>query len=303
MLCALVLAAPCHAAAQVVRAPEDLALRVNLDDHLRVEDESGRTAAGRLTRLTADEIAILTDAGERRFALGSVREVAARGYRLRRSALIGAGVFAVLGVVATCAHGEERCAAIGPLAAAPGAGVGLAVGALIPQMRLAYRAPPDRPPVGPSPGALRAGFLSDLALRANLGDRVRVEDGSGIGTTGRLRHLTADEIVVRTETGDRRFARETVRQVAVERRPLRIAVLVGAGAGATVAAVAACKGPDREECADAPILAAGLGAGVGLAVGAVMHQSAVVYPGPGSTVRLSPLVARGVVGVSVSRRW
>jgi hypothetical protein len=73
------LAAPSHASAQVVQAFEDLALRVNLDDHVQVEDESGRKAAGRLTRLTIDEIGILTDAGERRFTHGTLREVAVRG--------------------------------------------------------------------------------------------------------------------------------------------------------------------------------------------------------------------------------
>jgi hypothetical protein len=301
--CALILAAPGHASAQVVQAFEDLALRVNLDDHLRVEDESGRRAAGRLTRLTPDEIAILTDAGERRFTHGTVREVAVRGYALKRGALIGAVVFAILGVATMCAHGEEHCAIIGPLAAAPGAGVGLAIGALVPRMKPVYRGSGDRESVSASPGGVHAGFLSDLALRANLDDQLQVEDRSGVRTTGRLTHLAGNEIVVRTDVGEKRFARETVRQVAVRRRPLRMAVLVGAGAGAAAAAVAACKGPDREECADAPVLAGGLGAALGLAVGAVIHQTVVVYPEPDRNVFVLPVISRDAVGVRVSRRW
>jgi hypothetical protein len=301
--CALILAAPGHASAQVVQAFEDLALRVNLDDHLRVEDESGRRAAGRLTRVTPDEIAILTESGERRFTRGTVREVAVRGYALKRGALIGALAFAVLGVAAMCAHGEKNCAIIGPLAAAPGAGVGLAFGALIPRTRPVYRGSTDRVSEPASAGGVQAGFLSDLALRANLDDQIQVEDRSGVRTTGRLAHLAGDEIVVRTDVGEKRFARETVRQVAVRRRPLRLAVLVGAGVAATAAAVAACKGPDREECADAPILAGGLGAGLGLAVGAVIHRTAVVYPEPDSKVFVLPMISRDAVGVRVSRRW
>jgi hypothetical protein len=301
--CAIILAAPGSASAQVVQAFEDLALRVNLDDHLRVEDDSGRRAAGRLTRLTPDEIAILTESGERRFTHGTVREVAVRGYALKRGALIGAVVFAVLGVAATCGHGEENCAIIGPLAGAPGAGVGLAIGALVPRMRPVYRGSGDPVSVTTSPGGVQAGFLSDLALRANLDDQIQVEDQSGVTTTGRLARLAGDEIVVGTDLGEKRFARETVRQVAVRRRPVRMAVLVGAGAAAAAAAVAACKGPDREECADAPMLAAGLGAGLGLAVGAVIHQTAVVYPEPDRRVFAMPIISRDAVGVRISRRW
>jgi hypothetical protein len=297
------LLAPSHPCAQVLQEFEDLALRVNLDDHLRVEDESGRKAAGRLTRLTTDEIVILTDAGERRFPHGTVREVAVRGYELRRSAFIGAGVFALLGVVTMCAHGEEHCAIIGPLAAAPGAGVGLAIGALIPRMRAVYRGSGDRVSVSPPPGGVQAGFLSDLALGADIGDQIQVEDRSGARTTGRLTSLAGDEIVVRTDAGEKRFARDTVRQVAVRRRPVRMAVLIGAGTGAAAAAVAACKGPDREECADAPILAAGLGAGLGLAVGAVMHKTTVVYPEPARDVFVLPVISRAAIGISVGRRW
>lgn len=41
------------------RLPERLALRVNLNDRLRVDDDSGRRTTGRLTHLTADEMALI----------------------------------------------------------------------------------------------------------------------------------------------------------------------------------------------------------------------------------------------------
>jgi hypothetical protein len=305
---ALMLVAPSQGSAQVLHSFEDLALRVNLDDHLQVDDRSGVKATGRLTHLTREEIAIQTEAGEKRFTRDTVRAVAVRGHTLRKGALIGAGVFAALGVVATCSHeGGAGCAAIGLLGGAPiGAGVGLAFGALIPRMKPVYRAPEDRVSVQPSRAAssVQASLLEDLALRVNLNDRLLVEDASGSRTTGRLTHLAADEIALQTAAGEKHFTRETIRQVAVRRQPIRMAVLIGAGAGAAAGAVAACTGSEREECADASIIAGAVGAGLGLAVGALIHKTTIVYPEPEKrTFIIVPAISRDAVGVRVSRRW
>ena len=62
------------------------------------------------------------------------------------------------------------------------------------------------------------------------------------------------------------------------RQPVLLAVLIGAGARAVTGAVAACTGPKREEWADAPIIAGAFGAGLGLAVGALIHKTTIVYP-------------------------
>lgn len=303
---ALILLAPSQGSAQAVQSFKDLALRVNLDDRLQVEDQSGGKAAGRLTQLTPDEIAIQTDAGEKRLTGDTVREVAVRGHALRKGAVIGAGVFAVLGAVATCSHeGGAGCAFIGLLAAPFGAGVGLAMGALIPQMKPIYRAPKEGVSVQPSRAAsgVRASLLEDLALRVNLDDQLRVEDQSGGRTTGRLTRLTADEITIQTDAGEKHFPRDTVRQVAVRRYPLRMAVLIGAGAGAVTGAIAACAGSGREECADAPILASGVGAGIGLAVAALMPRTTTVFPEAEKRTLILPVISRDAVGVRVSRYW
>jgi len=306
---ALMLLAPSQGSAQALQSFEDLALRVNLDDQLRVEDQSGVKATGRLTRLTRDEIAVQTEAGESRFARDTARAVAVRGHALRTGAFIGAGVFAVLGAVA-CSSREARegqgSCIVGPLSFAPfGAGVGLAMGALIPQMRTVYRAPENRASVSRSRDAIgvQASLLEDLALRVNLNDQLRVDDRSGVGTTGRLTRLTSDAITLQTAAGDRYFTREAVRQVAVRRHPLRMAVLIGAGAGAAAGAVAACTGPEREECADAPIMAGAFGAGLGLAVGALIHKTTIVYPEAEQRTSIVPAISRDAVGVMISRRW
>ena len=116
---ALMLAAPSQGSAQTLLSFEDLALRVNLDDQLRVEDQLGVKATGRLTRLTRDDIAIQTEAGEKHFTRETVRAVAVRGHALGRGALIGAVVFAVLGSVATCSNEEgENCVVVGAFRAA-----------------------------------------------------------------------------------------------------------------------------------------------------------------------------------------
>jgi hypothetical protein len=302
---ALMLLAPSQGWAQALQSFEDLALRVNIDDQLQVEDESGAKATGRLTRLTPNDMMIRTNAGEKRFTSDTVRGVAVRGHALGKGALIGAGVFAVLGAAANCSHhGGGNCAIVGLFGAAPiGAGVGLAIGALTSRMRAVYRAPENRASV-PRPGVIgvQASLLEDLALRVNLDDQLRVEDQSGGRITGRLTRLTADEITVHTDAGEKHFTRETVRQVAVRRQPLRLAVLIGAGAGAATGAVAACTGPEREECADAPIIAGAFGAGFGLAVGALIHKTTIVYPEPRKRTSIVPAISRGAVGVMVSRR-
>ena len=305
------LLAPSQGSAQVLQSFEDLALRVNLDDQLRVEDQLGVRATGRLTRLTREAIAIETDAGEKRFTRDTVRAVAVRGHALRKGALIGAGVFAVLGMVraAVCSReareGSGNCV-IALLSFPPfGAGVGLAMGALIPQMRTVYRAPKNDASVSRSRDAIgvQASLLEDLALRVNLNDQLRVDDRSGVGTTGRLMRLTADEITLQTAAGEKHFTRQTVRQVAVRRQPFRMAVLIGAGAGAATGAVAACTGPDREECADAPIVGGAFGAGLGLAVGALIHKTTIVYPEAEKRTFILPVISRDAVGVRVSLYW
>ncbi len=303
---ALMLLAPSQGSAQAPQSFEDLALRVNLDDQLQVEDQSGVKATGRLTRLTRDALAIQTEAGETRFTRDTVRAVAVRGHALRKGALIGAGVFAVLGAVATCSNeGGARCGIVGLRAAPIGLGVGLAIGAIIPRMKPVYRAPEDRVSVQPSRAlsGVQASLLENLALRVNLNDRLLVEDASGGRTTGRLTRLTADEIALQTAAGEKHFTRETIRQVAVRHQPLRMAVLIGAGAGAATGAVAACKGPEREECADAPIIAGAFGAGLGLAVGALMHRTTIVYPEAEKRTLVVPVISRDAVGVRVSRYW
>ena len=293
--------------AQALQSFEDLALRVNLDDRLKVEDLSGVKATGRLTRLTPTRSRFRPTPARSVSRTKPFARSPCAATRSARAHSLGLGCSRSLARWRTArTKGVRGCAIVGLLGAAPiGAGVGLAIGALTPRMKMVYRTPENRTSV-PAPraaGAVQASLLEELALRVNLDDQLWVEDRSGARTTGRLTHLTADEITIRTAAGEKHYSRETVRQVGVRWQPLRMATLIGAGAGAAIGAVAACTGEDREECIDGPILAGALGAGVGLAVGALIHKTTIVYPEPEKRTLVLPAISRGAVGVLVSRRW
>lgn len=305
-LCAIAMLAPAPSAAQVLESFDLLPLRVNVGDRIRIEDQSRVATTGRVTRVTREEIGLQTQTGERRFARDDVREAALRRHTLRRSALIGAAVLAAVSAVTVCAREDDENCALAGLGAAPvGAGLGLVVGSLIPRMTTIYRAPPQGASATPpsAAGVGEASLLEDLALRVNLDDELRIVDKAGARASGRLIGLTAEAITLRTAAGDQRIAPAALREVAVRRRPLRAGVLIGAGAGAALGALAACTADDRQECPDAALIAGGLGAGVGLGLAALMPRTTVVYPEAGSRISVLPVLTRTGVGVRVSRRW
>jgi hypothetical protein len=80
-------------------------------------------------------------------------------------------------------------------------------------------------------------------------------------------------------------------------------VLIGAGAGAIAGAVAGCTGPNREECVDAPIISGALGAGLGLAVGALVHTTTTVYPEVEKRTSILPVISRDALGIRLHRSW
>jgi len=50
-------------------------------------------------------------------------------------------------------------------------------------------------------------------------------------------------------------------------------------------------------------MAGAFGAGLGLAVGALIHKTTIVYPEPEKRTFVVPAISRDAVGVRVSRRW
>jgi hypothetical protein len=296
---ALMLLLPSHAAAQPRQSFQDLALRLNLDDRLRIEDESGKTTTGRLTHLTRDEITIQTGAGEMRFTDATVRTITVRRAARRKSVLIGASIGAAVGALAGCTGPDrQECADAPILLGGVGAGVGLALSTLIAPSTTVYASPIDMASAGRV--AQPPGLFDELALRVNLDDRIRVEDRSGARTTGRLTRLTGDEMTVETNAGEKRFTRDDVRAVAVRSYPLGMGALIGAGVfAAALAASPSCR--SDPDCI--PIAAAPFGAGVGLAVGALIPRMTTVFRAQEKPVSFSPELSRGAVGVRASLRW
>lgn len=287
------------ASAQPLQSFRDLGLRVNLDDRLTIEDQSGARIVGRLTRLTRDEITIRAATGEQRLTRAAVRQVGVRRYLQREGVLIGAGAGAALGALAACAGSERTECADGPiLAGAVGAGVGLALSRLFPRTATVYRSPVDEAPSRESGSP--EGPFDDLALRVNLDDRLRVDEGTGARTTGRLTALTGDEMTLETDAGPRRLTSATVRDVAVRRYSPGRGALFGAGIF-TVLAVAAPACRSNPDCS--PIAAAAVGAGVGLAVAALIPRMTTVFRMQERRPSFSPQLSRGVRGIRVSLRW
>lgn len=298
----LTLLAPSTLSAQTLTSFGELPLRLNLDDRVRVVDQSGAAVTGRLMRLTRDVLAIQVDATEKELPGAMVRAVAVPRHPLGKGALIGAGVFAILGVVACVRHDETSECGIGPIAAAPlGAALGMAVGAGITRMKTIYRAPATGSAAPPSPAP--ADPADDLALRVNLDDQIRVEDRAGERVAGRLTRLTADAITIQTRDGERQFARATIHRIEVRRHPIRSAVLIGAGVGAVLGALAACTGDDTSECPDGAIFGGAGGAAAGLAVGSLIHKTTVVHLEAERRAVLWPVISRESIGVGARVTW
>lgn len=289
----LLTAAPGPLEAQSFR---DLALRVNLGDELEVLDASGTTSRGRLSTLTALDLVIDTPAGPRRFAL-DVRAIAVRHRQTRRAVLIGTGLGAATGLVLACtAEENEEC---GDAALVLGA-VGAGVGALIEHLRPGWRRVFGAGTSGATDNAGTAGALDALALRANLGDRVRVRDRAGATIRGRLTHLTGIDLSVKTDAGHRRLDAADVQAVAVRRFSVGRGALIGAGLFTALAyAAPACR--DNPDCV--PLVAAPFGAGVGAAIGALIPRWTSVYPARPARATLLPLQRPRAIGARLAVRW
>lgn len=302
----MLLMVPSAGAGQSVEAFEQLGLLVNLGDRIQLQDQSGIAHAGRITQLTRDDIAIETAAGLKYFTADSTRTVAVEGHPMRRSALIGAATFAVMGAVVRCSRsGGWDCALVGSIGAAPiGAGAGLAIGTLIARFKTVYvaREHPTTPAthVAIVPGI---GLLEDLGRYVNLNDRVSVEDQSGVWKTGRLTELSFDELTLQTDAGDKHFSRGDLQTVAIRRQQLRTGTMIGAAAGAVYGVASECRGGANADCPDGVIIGTALGAAGGALVGALWTKTTVVYTARRAHTYLSPTISRGTTGITITQSW
>jgi hypothetical protein len=293
---AVLFVAPSIAAAQT--SPFfDLALRVNVGDQLEVKDTAGATTAGRLVGLTPTEITLQTASGERRFGVGVV-SISVRDRSTRKAVLIGAGLGAAMGLVMACTSAErEECGDAGLILGAVGAGAGVLYSVIHPGWSTVYSA--GGAPIATAPGGA-PGPLNELALHVNLGDQLRVRDRSGVTINGRLTGLTGTEITLETESGEARVAAIAVRAVTVRHYALGQSALLG-GVLFTALAFAAPACRENPDCV--PIAAAPLGAGVGLAIGALVPRQKTVFRADEPRVAVAPVLSLRSVGVRATLRW
>jgi hypothetical protein len=138
--------------------------------------------------------------------------------------------------------------------------------------------------------------FEDLGRRVRVGNQLLVEDSSGVTAMGRLTALTAEELTLETNAGERRFPSDAVATVAVRRSYAGRGALIGAGVGA----VAGYLGDPEYRDFDLPAL---LGAGAGAIAGALIHRMKTVYRRPEKGASLAPAFSRGRVGAVVALRW
>jgi hypothetical protein len=140
---------------------------------------------------------------------------------------------------------------------------------------------------------------------AAIGKEVSVTAQDGTHQKGILLAISAQEVQLRTRTGDRTLGLGTVREIRRGSHAVRNGTVVGAlaGVGFSVAELGCnCDyGPEV-------LLWPGIGAGVGAAAGAVIRMasasSRLVYQRPSNAaVALRPVVAKGRVGVSGAFQW
>ncbi len=247
--------------------------------------------------LRATELILETPSGQRRVGL-DVSAIAVRRPRTRKAVLIGAGLGAVVGLLTACRRAErEECGDAALLLGAVGAGAGVVVSAVRPgwtTLQLSARASSEAASAG------EPGPLDELALHVNLGDWLRVRRRSGTTVNGRLTRLSGHEIALAGESGDVLVGHTAISAVAVRRYALGRGALIGAVTFTALAfAAPACR--DNPDCV--PLAAAPFGAGVGVAIGALVPRMRTIFRAEDPTLAVGPALSPRGAGVRAVLRW
>jgi hypothetical protein len=145
--------------------------------------------------------------------------------------------------------------------------------------------------------------FDQLNTRVSIGDTVRVVDGQGREVKGRILELHDASITLKG-TDQTTLQADDVRLVRQSRTWKGFGCLIGLGIGAAVGlAYEASVNRSAEEETSALILSAAVGAGAGVAVGALFPRVRDVYRAPGgaaSRLAISPMVTPRAKGVVLS---
>ncbi len=290
--------APCVFAQPVTSFPQ-IGLQLNVGDRVTVIDTAGGRAEGRLAELGRDSLVLDTPDGTRRVPSTTLRSVTVRTRHIRRSLLIGAGAGALVGAIAACAGSDRSECADGPLmAGAAGAGIGALVGSLLASSRAVYSA--GGADSEPLVSAVNVDRVVEVLARVNLDDQIRIESSERTPVIGTLRGISDDSLRIATTGGEVRIPSAQIQRVSVRRYQPARGALIGAAAFA-VAALASPSCRDNDACS--PLIAAPFGAGIGLAIGALIPHMVTVFPARTASVSFSPALSRAHAALSASIRW
>lgn len=166
-----------------------------------------------------------------------------------------------------------------------------------------------------SPSASTAAPSTDageIGRHVKTGQKVFVVDDRGRELKGRVGELSADSLVLIVDRDRTDLPYERIVRIDRRRDGVLNGVLIGFGVGAGLGLVGALAStgdsgwgsPDPAEVAlIAPPILGGIGAGIGLAVDALIGREKNLYRRPGATrISLSPALGRRS-GISVSVSW
>lgn len=149
--------------------------------------------------------------------------------------------------------------------------------------------------------------FSDLPLRLNVGDAVRIEDRGGGRHAGTVVRISPEEIVVNGPEGERRFTAAITARVARRGDPVWTGALIGFVPGFFAGTQFVLGFSDHEEPMSTFLLAGGLfgvaGAGIGAVIDALHQGTREIYRANAARVAVGPLVSRHAVGAAATMRW
>jgi hypothetical protein len=151
-----------------------------------------------------------------------------------------------------------------------------------------------------------AGNFDQLRMKVQAGDSIYVTDTTGHERRGRV--VSLSESTLRMSFGDdaREFTERDVRLIRQRRPdPLWTGAAIGGGVGVVFGALAAsideeCSRGSGTSCAGPVLMMAGIGAGVGIGIDALIQGRKTIYEGRAAGVFVSPWLTRGSAGIRVT---
>jgi hypothetical protein len=162
--------------------------------------------------------------------------------------------------------------------------------------------------------AQAAHSFDDLPRLLTVGTRVEIVDTSGRTIPGRIADVTADSVTIRQAVGStEQLRRDQVSVINKRRDSLKNGTFIGMGVGflAGCATAAAAYDPNTFNIVDGPgsacllqgVFTAGIGAGIGVAVDAIVGHGRVVYRASGHQVAFAPSISMTRTAAQVHWRW